>query len=305
MRALGLFTAVSLAIATPAFATEAEWVSHYSNPEHSNSLNISTNPQRYHQVWQVPFQPYDNTDQWWSLGFVIADGKLINGIATYNRNEKRFKNHLFALDTQTGLTLWSTEINHDFWYPSYQNNKIFLQGNVKEKNIIAAYHPETGQMMYSLDLPANISTIIPYANKSYYSMDHHSLGQYDLATGDIAWQRSLMPGMFFSSWSLNHQDIITREFDAVRILDNQTGIEHYKFWVPDSFFVNTSYDAPAVNDDYAFALFQDDDTVKAALYAFDIHSRSVKWALPDQTYSSYHANNLVLINKTILVLQQI
>jgi outer membrane protein assembly factor BamB len=296
MRLFGLITAASLAFSAPVFADEADWVSDYSNPQYSYSLNITTQPANYHQVWEVPLQPDPNAKEWWTLGFTIANGKFFYGLRTYHQTRGHLSTSLIALDTTTGKTLWTTNPDYSFMPPVYQNGKLFIQKCCEVPYSISAYQIDTGNVIYTFNLPDKISYVIPSENKAYFDINHHTTGEMSLITGDIIWQKTLMPGMYFSSFSLNKRNIITSDFDAIRMIDNLSGIERYKFWVPDANRYNYQPDKAVVNDDYAFAIFVDDSTSRTGtLYAFDLQKLTIKWKLPAQQ----NRNHLVLTHKLL------
>lgn len=303
MRTFNFLAAAAIVIATPAFATEADWVGHNGNAQNTRSLNITTKPENYHLAWDILYQPYPDAEDTLEGNPVIAEGKSINTIMTYKG--KQITNHIVALDAKTGATLWKMDTPIIQLISTYFNSKFYMQGRLDKNNdnlyALYAYDAQSGAALYAVDLPDRIHDIQPYHDAGYFSVNGNTLGKCNLNNGAILWTKPLMQGMKFSSrLSINKNYLVARSFDNISVFNRADGELVHKIQVPDTFKHPLFSNAPVINNDDAFAVFIDKNQRNARLYAFNLRDGKIKWQLPNQR----PYDDLVLINKTIFSVAQ-
>lgn len=313
MRLKYWLAALMLTTTAPAFA-QLDWIFAFDdgdgNAQRTNALAITTNPQKYQTVWETQLTP--SQDDMYSLEYslLIADNRIITSIAYQNMNDQAKSTDINAMDADTGKTLWTVH-NKGFQTNSltYNAGKIItlLDGATDDKSTLAAYDIKSGQNIYSVEVAGDIAHLLSYGDNIYFSQNHHAIGSIDPNYGRINWAQSLDAGKFFqSSLSTNGNNLVTREFDNIRIYDIKTGAEQKKIWLPDSRGAGASlYAAPLVDNDTAYGIFQSKDSMwDGTLYAFDLKKQKVKWSVSNvyNEYANVIERSMILTNNTLIAL---
>lgn len=309
MRIQALLTALLITTTSPAFA-QLDWVFASTdgdgNAQHTSSLPITTNPQKYQTIWETQIFPSENDHVLMRYNLLIADNKIITHNAYIYYYNGDFLTDMNALDTETGKTLWSTQIN------SYQENPItynhgqiitLLNNGANNQSTLAAYDIKSGQNIYSVMVDNDIAHLTSFGDFLYFSKSNHAVGSINAKDGSINWVKSLDAGIYFSSsLSVNGNYILTREYNNVRVYDISTGAQIKKIWVQDAFGGNFT-PAPIVDGDSAYGVFGNQDYITdGSLYAFDLNTKQIKWSVPNQynEYGQQFQRSMLLTNNIIV-----
>lgn len=312
MRIKYLLAALLVTTASPAFA-QLDWVFAFGNgdgnAQHSSSSPITTNPQKYQTVWEAQITP--NSDDYYTLqsSLIIADNRIVTSIAYQNNKDYSKFTNISAMDADSGKTLW-TASNKGFQLSdlTYHNGKILtlLDSAAQGKSSLTAYDIKSGQTIYSQDVDKDIADLASYGDTIYFSKAGRAIGTLDPNYGRVNWVKPLDAGKIFnSSLSINGSNIVTREFDNIRIYDMKSGAELKKIWLPDSNGGASIQAAPIVDNDTAYGIFQGNTGMwEGTLYAFDLNKRKIKWAVPKQynEYANIIERTLLLTNNTLVSL---
>lgn len=308
MRNKTLLASLLVAVATPAFA-QLDWISSTfedGNAEHSRSLPINTDPQKYHVVWETLVIPTSNQTFNMMNGQVVADNKVIISIATVNDKDKTQATTITAMDADTGHKVWHVAQTGLYDQEmSYHSGKLFtFLNNDDTAQSLVSYDINTGKLINSVVVPNDVENLQPYGDSLYFTLGRHGLGSLNPDTSKINWTKPLDAGKYFgSTLSINNQYIITREFDNIRLYDRANGTEIKKIWRPDSGGMGGLQAAPIVDNDTAYAIFQSPgNRWEGRLFAFDLKKKTVKWSVPNQynEYANVIMRSMILTNHTLI-----
>ncbi|MFZ5547383.1 MAG: PQQ-binding-like beta-propeller repeat protein [Pseudomonadota bacterium] len=103
------------------------------------------------------------------------------------------RRQLFAFDAQSGQALWASDVDaSNMQYPALVLNKVALVGS--DSGQVHAFAVVDGQRLWSRQLNGYVSApLAGHAHRVYVASGNRDVQALDVATGEIAWTRTL-PG---------------------------------------------------------------------------------------------------------------
>lgn len=307
MRVKYLIAGLLITTATNSYA-QLDWMLYEGNAQHTNSLPITTNPDKYHEIWKTSFQPNDNSQAAWLIDLIVADNRIVYSYHMLDTSNKNH-NNIYALDTETGKSVWSVEPTNTSapslgYYFTYQRGKL-LASEIDTKNtFLNAYNIKSGQEIYHVTLPPHIHSFLSNRDQTYYLLNNNVLGGLDADYGDIHWQSEFTGDTnYTSNLAINDQFIVTNQLNSINVFNLKYGEKIRSITTPAYAPETGQQPAPVLDGNTAYATLKvNTNKWSGTLYAFDLTSGTIKWALRDQykEYASTIYRSIFLTNRTLL-----
>jgi outer membrane protein assembly factor BamB len=307
MRITPVLAALLVTLSSPVFA-QIDWLMmNDGNPARTNHLPINTQPSQYHTAWKTQLQAdIDKFNYYWLVGVVIADNRVFSSFTKYD-DKNRLHQVIYSQDSASGNVLWiNDEIGtHDLSLTYHQGKLLAYQTN-KTAFVLSAYDFKTGQELYKVPASSRVYSYMPSGKNVYFSVSNQIdlISSLDSDNGSVNWQTPVSSGdSILSDVSINEQLIVTRSADGILAFNPANGTETYKLSIPNVTKGVNTVDAPVLDNQSAYVLFPDvANSVKGILYAIDLNTRAVRWALPDQfalQHLSLSNQQLISTNATL------
>ena len=253
-----------------------DWVAPQGNPGHTGYVEMTTNPDNYHTLWEHDLI-WKGTIVFNIQGPVRADGVIVLII----------NDHIVAYDTNTGVQKWLNEgANKDFQYLYYLNGQL-VSTEYTDFARINFYDTTTGYLSNS-ELVYQYSGLMGTydSNLYFYKRDRNdsSLISWSRKTGKQNWAEQADMKLY-PNHALSKNYIITpTDHHGLLVRDRESGGGVFHIHIDDAVLKTTSHDKIVLDSDSntAFNFYVKTSESNPCLYALDLNKKGVRWVLPDQ-----------------------
>lgn len=120
--------------------------------------------------------------------------------------------HIYALDLNTGRTIWSTDIGQPAIYesPVVRDGKVYVASGIEENASIHALHAETGDLIWTTELGASSFSGPAAGDEHLYvgTYDNQTLRAIQPEDGSVVWEYQPEENEGFSSHPVYHNGIV-------------------------------------------------------------------------------------------------
>lgn len=304
MKSGSMFAGLLLAcLATNVYADNV-WVGPQANAGHTGYVPITTNPAKYHLLWEKKLEPTNIVR--YLPDEVILDHTVYYAYDVYSPNNAYLDDVLVAVDTNTGNEKWRTVLNPNqgFDYSQnlyYVNQSLYVRMNDDNNTYLYQFDLQNGKLLHP-GLTVESGNIIAADEANFYVIKNDKLlQQLNAVDLSVKWSVPYQHDDYTAvrgyavgaHYLLEQYDTFNSKID---LYDRQKGKLDASVDVKD-IPMSDLIRYPVVDNDSnaAYFVLGRHQLSSRTLFAVDLVTHAIRWSLPNQNGSvnPVVANNVV------------